>query len=405
MNNEQIRFIDRLYKDLYLDESVIHHGSGNKYDKLNNIKMYLQKLEHIHNKVANTGRHTEFLRKLYHDKYVMKPEDIPESYYERQKQIALERGYGHIEITETEKKSYQEQIINDQKSSLDVWLNYLMSDDAKVYPFWAKYWAFQGMLKLGLYNKETGNFGKRTKDTIAPFPDLNREALALSIDLVVKMFNKEPIGDKELEMLVKSGSFGKIYSYVMFNVLKDKKSTIKKSTGKWVKYNQGSNHMTLVKSLQGYNTGWCIAGEATAESYLSDGDFYIYYTLDENGEYKVPRIAIRMENGKIAEIRGVAEEQNLESEMEMILEEKLKEFPDKEDYYEKVSDMKILTYIYKKHKNKEELTKEEILFLYEIDDKIKGFGYGKDPRILEIKQERNKIMLSLRYIYAHFSHT
>ena len=33
MNKEAIRLIDRLYKDLYLDEQVIHHGTGNKYDK------------------------------------------------------------------------------------------------------------------------------------------------------------------------------------------------------------------------------------------------------------------------------------------------------------------------------------------------------------------------------------
>lgn len=397
MNKEEIRFIDRLYKDLYLDEQVLHHSSGNKYDKFNNIKEYMEKLESIHTKIGETGDHKELLRKMYHDKYVIKKEDIPESYYKHQQEIALERGYGHIEITEGDKKQYQEQIINDQKASLDVWLSYFISEDAKVYPFWAKYWAFQGMLKLGNFNKEKGEFGRRTKDTVAPFIDLNREALAISIDMVIKMLNKEEIEDKELENLVKSGSFGKIYTFVINKVLKDNKNITKRNIGRWVKYEQGTDHMILVNSLKGYNTGWCTAGESTAKTQLSKGDFYVYYTLDENDEYKVPRIAIRMEYGKIAEIRGIAKDQNLEPEMEEVVEEKIRDFPDKEEYYKKVSDMKLLTQIYKKHKNKEELTKEELAFLYEIDDKIVGFGYKKDPRIDEIINER-KIKKDISFV-------
>ena len=34
-------------------------------------------------------------------------------------------------------------------------------------------------------------------------------------------------------------------------------------------------------------------------------------------------------------------------------------------------------------------TKEEILFLYEMNIKINGFGYHKDPRIEKIKSERD----------------
>ena len=53
---------------------------------------------------------------------------------------------------------------------------------------------------------------------------------------------------------------------------------------------------------------------------------------DENGEYKNPRIAIRM-NGEneIGEIRGTSKNQNLEPNMEPILNKKLEEFPDKDN--------------------------------------------------------------------------
>ena len=265
-----------------------------------------------------------------------------------------------------------------------------LSEDAKVYPFWAKYWAFQGMLKLGTYDKAKGIFNKRDKNTISPFVDLNREALAMSIDLMIKILNKEEIDDKELENLVKTGSFQKIYTHILTKVLNNNKNIIKRNIGEWVKYNQGSDHLPLVKSLEGYNTGWCTAGECTAKNQLKNGDFYVYYTLDENDEYKVPRVAIRMEYGKIGEIRGIAKDQNLESEMEEVVKEKIKDFPDKEEYYRKVNDMKLLTHIYKKHNENKELTKEELRFLYEIDENIMGFGYGHDPRIKEIIEKRNK---------------
>lgn len=133
--------------------------------------------------------------------------------------------------------------------------------------------------------------------------------------------------------------------------------------------------MPFVESLKGYNTGWCIAGEETAKTQLKNGDFYVYYTLDNNNEYKVPRIAIRMEGNSIGEIRGIAAEQNIEPNMEKVLEEKIKWFPDKDKYYKKVNDMQLLTYIYEKNKNNIELSKEDLKFLYEIDNKIEGFGY------------------------------
>jgi len=63
--------------------------------------------------------------------------------------------------------------------------------------------------------------------------------------------------------------------------------------------------MVLVKSLQGHGTGWCTAGETTTESQLSSGDFYVYYTLDKEGNPTIPRLAVRMEGSQIAEIRGV----------------------------------------------------------------------------------------------------
>ena len=399
MTKDELRFIDRLYRDLYKSESVLHHSTHNETDKLNNISEYMNTLERVHDKAGRNERNTERLRKLYYDKYVIKREDISESYYHNQERIALERGFGHVTINNEQKEELQKEVIDNQKKSLDTWLDYFLSEDSKFYPFWAKYWAFQGMLRLGSYDKSNGTFNKRSKETIAPFADLNHEALAMSIDSIIKFVGKEKMDDKELETIVASGSFQKIYPYILKNVLSNNENIIKRNEGRWIKYNQGTDHMPLVKSLQGYNTGWCTAGEATAKNQLSNGDFYVYYTKDENGEYKVPRIAIRMEYGKIGEIRGVAKDQNLEPEMEEVVAEKIKDFSDRDKYYKKVNDMELLTKIYNKQNNQDELTSEELKFLYEIDSKIEGFGYQKDPRIEEIIEKRNSEREDLSRIF------
>ena len=93
---------------------------------------------------------------------------------------------------------------------------------------------------------------------------------------------------------------------------------------------------------------------------------------------------------KIGEIRGIADNQNMEPEMMPILEEKLKEFPDRDKYLKKEHDMKLLTLIDKKVNNNIELTLDELKFLYKRGHKITGFGYWEDPRIKEIKRKRNE---------------
>jgi hypothetical protein len=165
-------------------------------------------------------------------------------------------------------------------------------------------------------------------------------------------------------------------------------SALATTQGEWVKYRQGRDHMPLVNSLQGHGTGWCTAGESTAEAQLKAGDFYVYYSYDENKKPNVPRAAIRMQENRIAEVRGIAHEQNLDPYMNDIVKEKLSEFPDGKAYEKKTADMKLITGIEKKTIIGQELTKAELIFIYEIDSPIEGFGYQRDPRIEEIRKTR-----------------
>ena len=390
MKNEYMgeSFLNRLYKDLYNSDEVVHTAI-NSDTKDERVRKYLERLRKVE-ELARDSKYNglELLKKMYYYKYIIKEENIPESYFELQKKMALERGMGHIEITEDMKKQLTKDIINDQKSSLDTWLDYLINDDAN-YPEWFKYYAFQGMIRLGSYDKATRTFNKRTSSTTNIFVDLNREALALVYDDLCEVLNGKKVDDEVLQKLLVGGSFSKLYSYTLELLDKNNKDISDDTKGIWIKYNKGSEPDELVNSLKGKGTGWCTAGKETARQQLESGDFYVYYTKDSNNEYKQPRIAIRMEESRIGEIRGINEHQNLESEMEEVLEEKLKEFPDRDKYKKKVNDMKKLTDIYNEYKNRE-LTNEELRFLYEVDKKIEGFGYEEDPRIEEILKERNK---------------
>jgi len=295
------------------------------------------------------------------------------------------------------REQLSEVIIADQQSTLDKWLDYFTSEDSDSYPMWAKYWAFTNMTKLSTFDKEKHSFSKRDKGTVAPFPDLNREALAYVIDAAIKKVAKDAsassalqaVNDPEFQKLLDGANFAKLYAWAIEKVTPTEQNELINTKGEWVKYDRNSDHMPLVESLQGYGTGWCIAGESTAQNYLSLGDHYIYYSYDKDGKPTIPRVTIRMQANGIAEVRGIASEQNLDPYIGDVVKAKLAEFPDGKAYEQKSADMKLLTEIDNKSKTGEKLSKEELIFLYEMDHSIQGFGYQRDPRIAKIIQTRN----------------
>lgn len=108
--------------------------------------------------------------------------------------------------------------------------------------------------------------------------------------------------------------------------------------------------------------------------------------MDKSGKPTVPRAAIRMEANRIAEVRGIAPEQNLDSGAVHIVEDKLKEFGEEGERYKKrVHDMEFLTAIENKVQQAFMLNRDELFFLYEVNSPIDGFGYGKDPRIKQLR--------------------
>ncbi len=388
-------FLHKKYPELKKSEPVKLSHEFSLEKEANPIDTWLKSVESFHKRHRDNPEAMYYIRNAFHNEYVIRAENIPDSYFENQRRLARERGEGNIEITPEIKKQFIEQIIQDQKSTLDNWVNYLTSPDADAYSLWAKYWAFRSMVKLSSYDKEKKDFGLRDKHTVNPFPELNHEALAYTIDVITKKAKKENISlaenNPELEKLIKGENFGKIYGYFIDKSTPSETNDelLKTTKGQWIKYEKGSNPKALAESLKGHFTGWCITSEPTAETYLKDSNFYIYYSNDKNGKPNIPRAGIEIKEDEIAAVHGIAKGQNLDPHIADILEEKLEKFPDKEKYKKKTADMKLLTQIDNKLKKGEEPTKDELKFLYEIDNKIEGFGLENDSRIEEIKKSRN----------------
>ncbi len=363
-------------------------------DKISAYLGFLANREYVNDGIL-TGDQGSIDRQI--ESHVIKAEDVPEGYFELQRRIAREQGHGDVQITSEMRRQMTEAVQADQKVGLGKWVEYLGGDDGG-YPDWFKHYTWTSVTKLGTYDKEKSEFQKRSRGTTAPYPELNREALAYVYDVLNKSrVQGEQVNgganDAQLQKLLKSGNFGKLYAHAILEVTPDSPELRNEVKGSWTKFNQTDDPRTarrLSGSLQGHGTGWCTAGESTASIQLRGGDFYVYYTRDEDGKDTVPRVAIRMEQGEVAEVRGVNTAQELEPVMADITAEQLKGLPGGEEYIRKAEDMKRLTAIEKKiaAKPDAELTSEELRFLYELDHEIEGFGYEDDPRIKEIRALR-----------------
>ncbi len=370
------------------------------------IKNYLDRIRAIftHGDPEVRERLIEKFKQILHDQHVIKAEEIPESYFASIIERHRQEGYGDITIPDDLRAELAETVITDQKNSLDSWVDYLGSPDAK-YPDWLKYWAMRSMLKMGRYDKEKKKFTERYGGAVSAFPELNQEALSLVFDAMEKKYAgqspdfgydiQEDTKDNFLKLLEKE-NFAKLYAVAIEEFRPISEELLKVTDGQWIQYPQGSDPEPLVASLKNYGTGWCIRGEATARRYLQGAgghdqgnDLEVFYSLDENQQPNVPRVVIVSNEGSTMEVRGIAKQENLDPHIGGVVQAKLAELPDGNEWQKKNGDMRQLTLLERKVKAREQLTKDELVFLYEIDSKIKGFGYQRDPRIKELMGQRD----------------
>jgi hypothetical protein len=328
---------------------------------------------------------------------LVKQEDVPEAYFDFQKRILREQGYGDADLSFEHRRQLVEVARNDQRARLLDWSEYISSDDAG-YPNWFKQYAWESMLRLKPLDDETETFKRRSKGTTAPYPELNPEALAYVYDALVKTHvqGKEVEGD-ELAKLVKSGNFAKLYANALGEVPQISKELLANLNGSWVKFEKTDDPEAAARlsgSLNKHGTGWCTAGEATAAMQLHHGDFHVFYTTDEDGNDTVPRIAIRMHGGRVVEVRGILPGQVLEPDLIDTAIEQVKDLPGGDIYVQKAADMRRLTAIDDRLREdpRSPLSNDELTFIYEIERDVVGFGYReRDPRVGKILRTRNVV--------------
>lgn len=457
---------------------------SHKQTKHATIDRYLRGLDRVMKKRPSVAK---MIEESITDDYVLDTNNeelvrsLARDLYESEKKIAIQQGRGgDIQQLDDEEilNRYRQNIIEKakiQKESLQSWITYLK--EGEDYPMWFKYYVIRSLKDMGQFNRDTTSYSTRTENTIAPFPEMNAEALAFvkkSLDHQLEIESIElpkeveeliqhdtKLSDdtlrrieslpkdkqesarkgalrnarteatriyihehrdlkqqeyleeiqlnearkeeliQELKKRLSSKDFADLYAFAQVECA----GSLNRESleGEWVVYPQGSDYRELEKGLKGKGTGWCTA-TGSAQGQLENGDFHVFYTKNKAGVPTEPRIAVRMEDHdgvqKIAEIRGIDPGQALEPALVDIAKEYYSKLDGAERYEKADRDMKMLTAIYAKcfevdAKTGErkyldpELSKAELQFIYELDEKIKGFGYERDIRINEITAERD----------------
>jgi hypothetical protein len=377
-------FLDKKYPDLAGSKPVIRatrkaREQGEKpYTRDELIDSYISRL----GKLAHDPRGFSLLKQYILSEYVTKEEEIPKNWKEKMTQMN------------------PESVLSDQKASLEQWINHLTSQNLKSVPDKLKYWVFRSVVKLQEFDKEKKEYPKHSKGTVKRFPDLNEEALAYVLDSMQKKYRDEKlefeydidgVEQEEFENFLEKEDFAKLYAWAntVMNPIPEK--LLKITDGEWKKFEKGSSALDLVNALKNKGTGWCTVGLRTAHEQLKGGDFYIYFSKDDEGNATIPRIAILKEANTIAEVRGISYKQNIDPYISKILKAKLDEFPDKEKYLKKEHDTKEVSHLVEKNKQNEEFSREELEFLHERNEKIEYFGEYADPKIKELQNGRDKI--------------
>ena len=382
----------------------------------NNERRNFAYLSRLNNMVEKHGDALE--QKLWAasaENLVMDYEDIPDAYWKQQEQILRDNGQGR-ELSRDEKEKLAEDLIEKQRESINTWSNYLGDKDCP-YPLWFKVYAFDGVSKMGLINKETKEFEKRDKSTVASFPTLDPEVLAKVYRNINEFYGVDKEDwlaqhpdDEKLVSLVKSGNFPKLYAKELFETKTIIKTPEKPEDieGDWFTYQLGDED-ELAKAAEG--TGWCIADPNVAHNYLEYGNYGHSRNegIDEESNSKAKFIIFKLKapnsldgystngvasirldpDGKVTEVSGLNEGQAIEDSLIPTVKEKVLSLPGGKEFLQKFEDKQTLIRLDHKLQNGEDLTKEELSFLYELDRPIATLDTynSKDPRITELRKK------------------
>ena len=405
------------HKDIV--ESSFNKARQNK-EKLpgkNNERRNFAYLSRLSNMVEKHGDALE--QKLWvasAENLVMDYEDIPDAYWKQQEQILRDNGQGR-ELSRYEKKILADDLIDKQRQSITSWANYL-SDKNCPYPLWFKVYAFDGISKMSnALNLDDADYSRRDNTTALSFPKLNAEILAKVYRQINDFYGVDKkdwlsknSDDEKLVSLVKSANFPKLYAKELVDtkvILKTPERT-EDVRGDWFEYKLGDEE-EIANLAEG--TRWCVVDPNVAHNYLVYGEYghskstgvdkesnskakFIIFRLEDPNSPRVfasnGSASIRLDpNGIVDEVSGLNDGQAVEDALVPIVKEKALSLPGGEKYLQKFDDKQTLIKLDNKMKEGEDLTKEELSFLYELDRPIATLDtYNEeDPRIPELKEK------------------
>ena len=347
---------------------------------------------------------------------VMDYEDIPDAYWKQQEQILRDNGQGR-ELSRYEKEILAEDLIDKQRQSITSWANYL-GDKNCPYPLWFKVYAFDGISKMSnTLNLDDADYNRRDNTTALSFPKLNAEILAKVYRQINDFYGVDKENwlaqhsdDEKLVSLVKSANFPKLYAKELVDtkvILKTPERT-EDVHGDWFEYKLGDEE-EIASLAEG--TRWCVVDPNVAHNYLVYGYYsnsreddddqiekteakFIIFRLEDPNSPGVfasnGSASIRLDpDGIVDEISGLNDGQAVEDALVPIVKEKALSLPGGEKYLQKFDDKQTLIKLDNKMKEGEDLTKEELSFLYELDRPIATLDtYNiEDPRIPELKEK------------------
>ena len=392
----------------------------NKKEKLpgkNNERRNFAYRSRLNNMIEKHGDAIE--QKLWEasaENLVMDYEDIPDAYWKQQEQILRDNGQGR-KLSEYEKKILADDLIDKQRQSITSWANYL-GDKNCPYPLWFKVYAFDGISKMSnALNLDDADYSRRDNTTALSFPKLNAEILAKVYRQINDFYGVDKENwlaqhsdDEKLVSLVKSANFPKLYAKELVDtkvILKTPERT-EDVHGDWFEYKLGDEE-EIASLAEG--THWCVVDPNVAHNYLVYGEYGHSRSTgaDEESNSKAKFIIFRLEDpnspgvfasngsasirldpdGIVAEISGLNDGQAVEDALVPIVKEKALSLPGGEKYLQKFDDKQALIRLDKKMEKGEDLTKEELSFLYELDRPIATLDtYNEeDPRIPELKEK------------------
>lgn len=198
------------------------------------------------------------------------------------------------------------EIAETQRESLIKWIDYLKQSE---YSVQFKFVILNAVLNYN-YDIKTNKLIQRNNETIRNFTPFDAGTLS---ELYLK--------DSDYLLL----DYNTILNENSQRILQSRDIIEETSNGKWIKFNGGkktpeteisTNAKELMQLVQ--NTYWCT--KSNAYNQLKGGDFYVYVTQLNDEIY--PRIAIRMNEDKVGEVRGNrSSAQDIEDDMLPIAED------------------------------------------------------------------------------------